>query len=325
MYRYALIILIGLGTAGQAAASWADSLFEELSHDFGSVPHGPTLTHHFRFTNKTQGPVTIASVRVSCGCVHASALQAQLAPGQTTSILAQMDSSRFHGAKSVTIYVQFQQPEWEEVRLVVQANSREDMLISPDTLAFGKMQRGTSPSVTVTVAFYGNGQMRVEEARSESNYVRPAIREVRRDTGEVAYELTASLRSDIPVGKWFTDLWLRTDNPTVPLVRVPLTVEVEPALSVNPRVAFLGEVKNGASTERKVIVKGSRPFRITDIKGGDELLRVSDSTHESKQVHVLTLALKADKVGDFNWKLRILTDLNEENEVDFPAQARVVP
>src|SRR6516162_2988609 len=85
--RFSLVVLLGLCTAGSASASWADTLFDELSRDFGSVPRGPTLTHPFRLVNKTNQRVHIASVRVSCGCTSAQALQTDLAPGQETAIL----------------------------------------------------------------------------------------------------------------------------------------------------------------------------------------------------------------------------------------------
>lgn len=325
MYRYGLIVLVGLCAGGYAAGGWADSMFEERSRDFGSVPHGPTMQHSFHLANNTKNVVQIANVRVSCGCVSAYALQNVVQPGASTAIVANMDSSRFHGHKSVTVYVTFAQPQWDEVSLVVSANSRSDFSISPATLAFGKIQRGTAPTASVVVGFFGNGQWQIEDVRSESNYVKPTIKETRRSNGEVAYELTASVRSDVPVGKWFTDLWVKTNNPSMPQLRVPLTVEVEPALNVNPKVAQLGEVKAGETAEKKIVIQGAKPFRITKILGGDDQLVVTDTAKDAKQLHVLTLAFKAAKPGDLNWSLRVQTDLPEEGEVVFPATAKVVP
>ena len=74
-------------------------------------------------------------------------------------------------------------------------------------------------------------------------------------------------------------------------------LKTDPALNVTPKIAELGAVKTGATAESKIIIQGSKPFRITKIQGGDEQLVVTDSTKEAKQVHVLTLALKAGKAG----------------------------
>src|SRR5262245_2672965 len=108
MLRYSLVLVAGLlATSTAGAATWADGLFDELNKDFGSVPRGPTVVHHFRVNNNTKGPVTISHVRVSCGCVTAIALKGLLQPGEETSVVAHMDTTRFVGMKTVTIYVQF--------------------------------------------------------------------------------------------------------------------------------------------------------------------------------------------------------------------------
>lgn len=325
MFRFAVVCLVGLCAAAPgSAASWADAMFEELSKDFGSVPRGPTLTHLFRVTNNTGVPVHIAGLRVSCGCVSASAQVADLAPGQATVVQAQMDTRRFQGVKNVTIYVQFDRPAWEEVRLWVQANSRDDINVAPEAMAFGSVKRGSTPSVTVTVSLFGSGQWQIDEIQRESNYVDVSAQEVRRTETEATYQVTAKLRADTPVGRWFTDVWLKTNHPAMPRVRVPLTVDVESALSVSPSTVVLGQVKPGTETERRVIVRGVKPFRIREVKGTDAQLTVRDSTPDSKPVHVLTVKLKATDPGDLARTLRIVTDLPEEGEIEFQARAQVV-
>src|SRR5947209_6714206 len=147
MLRYSSVVLVALWAAGSApAASWADGLFEDLNKDFGSVPRGPTLTHAFRIVNNTKSVVSISNVRVSCGCTTAQALKNVLNPGEETSVLAQMDTNRFLGPRTVTIFVQFDRPRFEEVRLWIRANSRNDFAVTPDILALGTIKRGTSPS-----------------------------------------------------------------------------------------------------------------------------------------------------------------------------------
>ena len=322
--RYSLVVLLGLCATGSASASWADALFDELSRDFGSVPRGPTLTHPFRLVNKTNQHVHIASVRVSCGCTSAQALQHDLAPGQETAILVQMDTRRFQYTKSVTIFVQFDQPRWEEVRLWVQANSRDDVTVIPESLAFGTVKRGTGSTTSVNISFLGDGNWQILGVKSDSNYVQPTVKQTRRDVGEVNYLLTAKLRPDTPAGKWYTDVWLQTNNPTTPRVRVPLTVEVAAPLSISPMIVILGEVKAGKQAERRLIVRGSTPFRITGIKGTDKQLHVREPDAESKTVHVLTVTLRPNRAGELNRTLRILTDLPNESDIEFHAKARVV-
>ncbi len=323
MLRYSFVLLAGLWAAGPAAAGWADGLFSEASKDFGSVPHGQNLTHSFRITNNTKNPVNISNIRVSCGCVSATANKGYLNPGEDTTLVAKMDSSRFFGVRTVTIFVQFDRPNFDEVRLWVQANSRSDFVLAPDQLAFGQVKRGSSPSASVSITFYGNVGTKITEVKSETNYIKPVVQETRRQDGEVSYQVSASMRPDTPVGKWYTDIWVKTNDPSMPQLRVPLTVEIESALSVSPEVMNLGTLKAGTEVEKKVIVRGVKPFKVTGLESGDAELTVKDSSKEAKTVHVLTVKLKPSKAGEFNRTVRVLTDLPEDSQTDFRVTAEV--
>jgi hypothetical protein len=325
MLRYSLVLLAGLAVTAPASASWAEKLFEETSKDFGPVARGPQLVHHFRLVNNTGTPVTITGIRVSCGCTSAYAIKGTLQPGEATAVVATMDSNRFLGAKAVTIYVTFGQPSFDEVRLLVQAYGRSDFAVTPDTLAFGRIPRGAPQAVRTTVVFYGASDVRITEIKPESSYIKPEFKEIRRQDGEVAYEVTARVRNDIPAGKWFTDVWVKTTNPSLPQLRVPLTVEVESALTAAPDAIAVGAVKAGTETEQRVVVRGVAPFKITSIDGTDNILSIKDNTPEAKETHVLTIKLKAEAAGDLARTLHIHTDLPQDGNLDLPISARIMP
>lgn len=322
MLRHCLVLMAFVCVTGSAAAgTWADGLFDELSKDFGSVPRGPAQTHQFRVVNKTKGPINISRVSVSCGCVTASPAKRQLQPGEDTVIDAHMDTTRFTGTRKVTIFVQFDQPNFEEVRLWVQANSRNDFTITPETFAFGQTKRGATPTVSVRVTFYGNREAQVVSAKGESNYLQPVLQEVKREDAVVEYDLSVKLRADTPVGKWYTDVWLKTNLATMPQVRIPLTVEVESPLTVSPAVVNMGQIKSNEEGTRRIIVRGVKPFQIKEIKGIDEELEVKTTSTEAREVHVLSIKLKSPRTGALDRALRVVTDLKEDNEIDFRVQA----
>ena len=111
----------------------------------------------------------------------------------------------------------------------------------------------------------------------------------------------------------------------MPRVRVPLTVEIESALTVTPSAVLLGQVPMGQQVERKVIVRGVKPFKVTGVEGTDGQLTVQDSTADSKPVHVLTVKLNATRAGDYTRTVRVVTDLKEEGDIEFVTQASIVP
>lgn len=326
MLRCTMLFLVAFLTANPAvAATWADKLFDNTYRDFGSVPRGPTLSHPFRLTNNTKNNVHISSIRVSCGCVTASVTQQTIEPGQSGAVVVKMDTTRFTGSKTVTIYIQFSQPGWEEGRIVVHADSRDDVTLTPDSLSFGQVKKGTAPNQTMTVTLLGNSPWKITEVKPESNYVKPEVKELRRTSSEVVYQVTANIRGDCPVGKWYTDIWLKTNNAAMPRVRIPVTVEIENPLSVSPATAQLGEVKVGDTAERKVIVRGVKPFKIKEIRGTDGEIAVGELPEEAKQLHVVTIKLQGTKAGERKWKLQVVTDLPEDNIVEFEAKGVVLP
>ena len=104
------------------------------------------------------------------------------------------------------------------------------------------------------------------------------------------------MRPDTPVGKWYTDVWVKTNNPSIPQVRVPLTVEVESALSVSPEAVSLGQVAVNGESERRVIIRGVKAFKIKSVQGTDDQLAVRDGERrKQKPVHVLTVKLKGSQ------------------------------
>lgn len=253
MMRHSLVVGLLLTVAPFVRADF-DGVLEERVHDFGVVPRGQQLVHYFRIANPTNKTLRISNVRVSCGCTSARELDKVIPPGKETAIYAVMDSRRFVGPKAVTIYVSFDQPRYEELRTVVQANAREDLIFSPDSINLGKVRQGDAKTASMNITMY-NGAVRVADVKCDSNYVLPAVKELRRTTGETTYQVDAAVRADTPIGMWFTDVWVTTNNPNYPKLRVPVTVEIEaiqPAKSdeKKPVEASKTSLDNEASNRR---------------------------------------------------------------------------
>ncbi len=309
----------------QGASSWADGLFDELSKDFGIVSRGVTLVHHFRIRNSTRQPVGISSVRVSCGCVSASALKTYLQPGEETAVVARMDSTRFRGVKTVTIYVHFNKPQNEEVRLWIKANAREDFSLSPDILEMGVLKQGQDANATTTVKFHGQPDLQINEAHPESNYLVCKVREVARSENESAFELTVSIRKDTPPGIWFSDVWLRTDSAQIPQVRIPVSLTIEAPLSTTPGQIQLGSIQKGVEIQRRLVVRGLAPFRVSNVEGVGANAVVTTLPKEAKAVHVLTISIKPDSKGKIPSAVRVHTDAKDQAILEIPVVGELLP
>lgn len=321
--RWMLSVAFAAFAGFAQAGSWADSMFVEHAKDFGSVPRGPTLVHEFKVKNNSNSDVHISNVRVSCGCVNATAAKSDLKPNEETSIIARMDSNRFSGSKSVTIYVTFDRPKYDEVRLQVMAYGRNDFAVYPESFQFGQIKRGATPEIKVQVRFYGHPEVNISEVITESTFLKSSVTEIKRQGSEITFEAALKATENIPVGKWYSDIWLKTNIAGAGNIRVPVHVEVEAPLTVNPSNLSIGKVKMGETSEKKIVVRGSSPFKIVALEGMDESWQIKDLPQDKKEVHVITVSFKATRPGDSQQRLIIKTDLGENSVVEFTTRASV--
>lgn len=60
--------------------------FENIVHNFGTVPEGPAASYDFVFTNTTDKPIQLESVRASCGCTTPFWSKEPIEAGATSKI-----------------------------------------------------------------------------------------------------------------------------------------------------------------------------------------------------------------------------------------------
>ena len=58
---------------------------------------------------------------------------------------------------------------------MVQAISRDDVALAPESLSFGHIQHGTAKDASVQVLLSG-GNWKIVQAKSDSDYVEPRVR-----------------------------------------------------------------------------------------------------------------------------------------------------
>jgi hypothetical protein len=324
-----IVLAIG-GLLVSSSSAWAGGadLFTEKVKDFGITPRGPVLVHYFRFTNTTNQVLTVGQPRVSCGCVSAAVTTSRVAPGESAAVVAYMDTRRIptpYVTKSVTVYVTVSTgSSIEEVSLRVQTVCRDDLLMSPDTLAFGTVKLGQGGKVSTKVTFTSDPNWQVTEAASTGAFVKVEFKQESRNGSIVTYEVTATLDNACPAGNWISDINLKTSNPAVAQLRIPVTVNITPAVAVSPDTVQLGDVSIGKPVETQVTIQGGKPFKILDVKGDDEQLGVRIDSPEAKAIHVITVSALPKLVGTFSRSVEIMTDNAEQPKVIVPVVARVV-
>ena len=316
-------ILTGLFLLLAAAGAKAGSteLFAETAKDFGTSPRGPILTHYFPVTNTTNQPITLGQPRVSCGCVSASVGKNVLAPGESTSVVAQMDTKRIPQAnvsKTVIVFVTVQSAgRVEEVQLRVTSIARDDLVMTPETFAFGTVRQGQGGKVTTKLTLYTDPNWQITEAESSGIYVKATVKKLDKLVNEAgaSYEVTATLDPACPVGNWTADVYVKTTAAGVQKLRIPVTVTVTAPIAVNPEAVNFGSVTAGAAADQKVMLQGGQAFKILEVKGGDAELEIGPAGTVSRPVHILKLTLTAKDAGKVAKTIEVVTDHPEQKSL----------
>lgn len=325
MNRFMLAVVGIVATAVPAWAGGPSDLFTEKVADFGTTPKGTVLVHYFRFTNTTNQTLTLGAPRVSCGCTSASVSKNSVSPGESAAVIAYMDTRRIpvpNVTKSVLVYVPVLSHQ-EEVTLKVQTVARDDLMMSPDTLNLGTVKAGAGGKVSTKVTFMSDANWKVQEATSTGSFVKADIKEESRNGSMVTYTITASLEKDCPAGNWISDINLKTSNAAVAKLRIPVLVNVE-APAITSESAALGNLPLGVETEKKIKLQGGKPFKILEVKGTDEQLKVVVDKNDASETHTIVLAANPKTVGGFTRNVEIVTDSKEQPKLIIPVTAKVV-
>jgi hypothetical protein len=341
--RFGVAVVLGLSAFGPltrraeaqaTAGNWADALFAEHGHDFGPVPRGAVVRHHFVMTNRYNEPVTILDVRASCGCTTGRALAQTIAPGQPGIIEAQMDTRNFVGLKAtvLTVTVASASGKQAEARLDVRSMILSDIVLNPGTLDFGAVTRGQTPRLVLTIDRMGASSWRAEQMRATKRLgavVDAELREVSRSEQGVSYQLIVGLRPDAPAGPIREEIQIVTNDRESPVVPVLVTADIRGALTASPGLLTLPPSTSAEGVQGRYLIRGARPFAIRKIEGAGDGFAVAAAEPEGrKALHVVTLTFKPGESkakGDVRRTFRVQTDLAGEPPLELHAAARVEP
>jgi hypothetical protein len=312
-----LALLVAAVCASAASAeAWADKMFKDgPAHNFGSVPRGSQLFHRFTVTNVYEVPLKITAVRSSCICGTVTASTETIEPTKTGWVDVNMDARKFTGAKSIVIYVTVGNgTDYNSTaELKISANARTDIVFNPGLVTFGNVAAGETPTQTIDVEYAGELAWKVTEVVTGNAPVEASFKEMYRKPGSVGYQVSVKLKSEALAGPFKQELFLKTNDPASPLVPVVVEANLQASLSVNPDKVTLSNVQVGEENLRRVVVRGSKAFKIKDVEGlGDGIELEKPLSTEADARQTLTFKCKFEKEGDIRRKLKIKTDMTEK-------------
>lgn len=334
MMRYVLSVTVAAVAATAGFAQNTDFMAEKAKN-FGPSSIGPVLVHYFPIENTTNQTVKIGAPRIGCGCVSASVLKGELAPGEKTFLAAMMDTKKIPShqrnvTKTVSVHVPFFVPNQplRETRVDVTCVGREDMAMTPDLLALGTVKMGANATAKVSVTLYSGIVWNVTEVESKGRFIKAEFKAVKGQAGQTTYEVTATLNEKCPAGNWMSDVILKSNTPGLESYRIPVTVNVVPAIAAEPGALKLGDVQlptgSAVGPRPRITINGVSPFKILEVKTGDKQISAKVIYDGAKRPnHVIELEVAPEKAGEFTRNIEIVTDCVEMPSVIVPVSATV--
>ncbi len=325
----AVLLLVGLLLVGSVALAqdWAKAMFNQTSHDFGTVGRGAKAEHCFTLENIYLEDAHVSAVRSSCGCSTPQVSKRTLKTYEKSEIKVVMNTRAFLGRKDSTITVVFDKPFPAEVSLRAYCYIRSDVVLQPGAVQFGSVSQGASVRKKIGVSYAGRHDWRIRRAESSNPHLEVQAVETGRKFGRVSYDLWVQLKADTPIGYINDHVTLITDDPDPHKSRVMLIVEgvVVPAVAVRPSPLMLGILETGQTVTRQLVIHGKTPFRIVDITASDKRLQFV-VRKDAKTLHLVPVTFTAgDTAGKVTSEIRIQTDLPDNPVLDVTVHAQIVP
>lgn len=228
-----LVIVVGLilTAATPILGAGPKISFEKEVHDYGRIRYGDTVTEEFVFTNAGDQTLIIEQLRASCGCTKAVKGSSEVAPSQSSKIVAAFDTTGLRaGKKEQSIFVHTNDPEKPVVKLTVLADVVKDLSLEPPNVARRLPGFVETVSFPMKITNYGDQPYTVKGAKIEAGGMRaslnPASFAIQPRT-TVGFTLSLKLRNEPGQSYFMGQLHLQTDHPRESDIEVRYLIKLD--------------------------------------------------------------------------------------------------
>ncbi|QDU82178.1 hypothetical protein Pla110_39330 [Polystyrenella longa] len=313
------------GVASAQELSWAEKMFDEHKHDFGTVARGAEARYRFKFTNNYEETVHISHVKTTCGCTGATPSKDTIPSGESAYIEVAMDTNKFSHEKNSNAIIVFDKPFYKEVRLPIRAYIRTDVVVTPGWANFGSVDHGETKVMDLSIQYSGRADWHVTDIISNNKYIVAEATETSRSAYNIRYNLKVTVKEDAPLGVLRDQVILVTDDSNNPKVPVLVEASIESDLMVANAPLALGNLFPGQVKNSSLIIKGKVPFEIESIEceSRGDMFKVKRPETAKKVQIVPIMITPSEEDGNFSEEFTIKITGREE-PLKFTAYGRIV-
>jgi len=302
-----------LSTLDVSAQEWTKRMFKEFSHDFGNVAKHSKVEYRFEIENPFEEDISIARAETSCRCTDVSLSKTILKSGEKGEVIAKFNTVAFDGFRQATITIRFAAPYVGEAQLLVKGNIRPDVVFQPGEIQFGQVNRNSLPEKKVSISYRGNPNWKIIDIRSTFGNIGVGLSQPTRTTdNRIVYTMTTKLKDTVDAGFQTGELLVITsEGGRTQEIPIKFSAKIVSDLQVSPDVLTINASPEGEQVKKKLVLKGSAPFKIVDVTCENTSLAVEADVDVAKKVHFVDVVYSPDQApGRYECQMQIVTDLN---------------
>ena len=313
-------IVLTMATLGVSVAFGAPRLVcEGPVYDFGSRYDSEKMEHTFIIRNEGDQSVELRT-KTDCGCLANELSRKTLAPGEDATVKASVRLSGLRGVirKQVMVLPSMGAP----LPLSMVGAVKRSIEVLPERLDLGEIRPGEATTANIFVVVDQKRPVKLTGVVSTSRKVQACIVSLA-DPGlyRVTVLVTPSgLEADIEEAVEFT-----IDDPTTPVIRVPINAAVHGSLAVVPDELVLVAGQTTAAPQYIVVRPGTvKSFRIRNVNVPSGSIQAEAQEMGEGAYRIKISGLTADRVLD-GQQIVLRTDLITYPEIKIPIIVREHP
>jgi hypothetical protein len=286
--------------------SWAQSLFSETSHSFGTVARAAKAEHTFSFKNDSDQPIEIVSVTASCTCTKPEVPEKLIPPGGEGQVIAKYQTKLFSGQRGATLNVSLKKgSSFGTALLKVDGFIRQDVVVHPEAVEMPRVLAAEGGTNTIKILYAGRSDWQITDVKCEHPGVHFKINELVRQNGRVEYELETTVPKDHPIGAVRDVITIFTNDRNLTSFPVTLSANVVQPIRFADVLEF--RVSEGDRAIEKLLLASSSDFQIIDFHCESCPITVK-LDGEKRKVHQLEIATEGLNEGRSEHILKLTTN-----------------
>jgi len=243
--------------------SWAQSLFPDSSHSFGTVARAAKAEHVFSFQNDSDQPIEIVSVTASCTCTKPEVPQKLIQPGEAGQIVAKYQTKLFSGQRGATLNVSLKKGNsYGTALLKVDGFIRQDVVLHPESVELPGVLAADGATAKVKIMYAGRSDWQVTDVKCDQPGIAFKLSELTRQNGRVEYELEATIPQGHALGLIQDVITVYTNDKN--LTSFPVSLSANVVQPIRFRDVIELTVSEGSSAIEKLLMASGSDFQIID-------------------------------------------------------------